>query len=100
MINYFTNLPDDETIQDQAAKLHQSFHFLDENPNSDAESTSAGQFKSLFLYKLIASTHLSDITSFVEIRGWDTKQLASGKNGGGVVAIASVAVMYKILALI
>ncbi|KAG6374998.1 hypothetical protein JVT61DRAFT_3773 [Boletus reticuloceps] len=91
MISYFAELPDDKVSQDEAAKLHRSFRFLDANPNSDAEPTPDGRFKSPFLYELLATIHLSNISGYIEVKGWNTKQLGLGKNGGGVIAIAAAA---------
>ncbi|KAG6371432.1 hypothetical protein JVT61DRAFT_9445 [Boletus reticuloceps] len=90
MISYFTKLPDDNVPQDEAARLHCSFCFLDESPDLAVEPTPEGRFKSLFLYELVAMTYLSNISGFVEVKGWNPKQLALGKNGCGVIAIAAM----------
>ncbi|KAG6371004.1 hypothetical protein JVT61DRAFT_10724 [Boletus reticuloceps] len=36
-------------------------------------------------------THFSDISGYIEVKGWNTEQLGLGKNRGGVIAIAAAA---------
>ena len=96
MLSYFTELSDDKATQDKASHLHQLFHFLDKNPTLSMEPTQEGHFKSPFLYELIGTIHLNDISGFIEVNGWDMKLLALGKNGDGVITIAATAVMYKL----
>ncbi|KAF8124454.1 hypothetical protein EV363DRAFT_1299799 [Boletus edulis] len=80
-VSYFAELPDDKVSQDEAA---------------NAEPTPDG-FKSPFLHELLATAHFSDISGYVELKGWNTKQLRLWNNGGGVIAIAAAAVAYKTL---
>ncbi|KAG6375962.1 hypothetical protein JVT61DRAFT_2840 [Boletus reticuloceps] len=77
MISYFAELPNDNVPQDEAAKLHHSFRFLDESPDSAVEPKKAN-------------------SRFVEVKGWNLKQLTLGKNGCGVIAIAAAALEHAI----
>ena len=51
-----------------------------------------GLYHSTFLLELIAMAHLSSIAAYVHMPGWDTQAMAAGKNGEGVIVMASAAV--------
>ena len=94
MISYFAELPDDTLIPARAAELLEDYCFLDENPESTAVPTPEGRFKSFFLYELIGTTHMSNITGYIAVDGLAPKEYAAGKNGAGVIAIACAAVGF------
>ena len=92
MISYFAELPDDTLIPAKAVNLLKDYRFLDEFPESTMAPTQEARFKSPFLYELIGTTHMSDITGYIPIDGLVPKEYATGKNGAGVIAIACAAV--------
>ncbi|KAF9227238.1 hypothetical protein BS17DRAFT_454989 [Gyrodon lividus] len=78
----------DVDIHGVAEDLMTSYAFLQEDPDFPQEE---GMFRSTFLLELIGSTHLSNITGFVEVPGWDVQGMARGENGEGILAMASAA---------
>ncbi|KIK81740.1 hypothetical protein PAXRUDRAFT_155330 [Paxillus rubicundulus Ve08.2h10] len=88
LIDFFSKLDDDVNVHGVAKDLKTGYTFLQEDPDSPQEE---GMFHSTFLLELIGSTHLSNITGFVEVPGWDVWGMASGKNGKGVITMASAA---------
>ena len=94
MISYFAELPDNTLIPARVAEFLEDYHFLDENPESTAVPMPEGCFKSFFLYELIGTTHMSNITGHIVIDGLAPKKYTAGKNGAGVIAIACAAVGF------
>ena len=89
MLDFFSNLDDDVEIRPVAEFLKSEYRFLREDPNLvNAE----GLYRSTLLLELIATAHLSSIVACVDVPGWDTQAMAAGKNGEGVIAMASAAV--------
>ena len=89
MLDFFSNLDDDVDIHPVAKFLKSKYQFLWEDLNLiDTE----GLYHSTFLLELIAMAHLSSIAAYVHMPGWDTQAMAAGKNGEGVIAMASAAV--------
>lgn len=91
MIDFFSKLEDDVQMSstDLAGQLLKDYRFLREEPDNLAQD---GLYRSSFVFELIASTHLTNIASYVDIPGWDMKAMAAGKNGEGVIALAAAAV--------
>ncbi|KIJ67661.1 hypothetical protein HYDPIDRAFT_165537 [Hydnomerulius pinastri MD-312] len=79
---------DDIDIPAAAAGLFENYKFLQEDPDDPSPEC---LFHSPFLIQLLASTHLSDITGFVNIPGWNTTELTRGKDHVGVIALGSAA---------
>ena len=75
----------DAEIPSIAHELMAKYCFLQEYFNM---LESEELYRSLFIIELIAVIHLSDITSFVNVPGWDTQAMASSKNGEGIIALA------------
>ena len=94
LISYFAELPNDTAIPATAVNLLKDYRFLDKDPESTAAPTQEGRFKLPFLYELVGTTHMSDITGYVPINGLTSKEYAMGKNGAGVIAIACAAVGF------
>ncbi|KAF9222236.1 hypothetical protein BS17DRAFT_839272 [Gyrodon lividus] len=88
LIDFFSKLDDDVNIHGVAEDLMTSYAFLQEDPDFPQEE---GMFRSTFLLELIGSTHLSNITGFVEVPRWDVQGMAREKNGEGIIAMASAA---------
>ena len=97
MLDFFSNLDDDVEIHPVAEFLKSEYRFLWEDPNS---VNPEGLYHSLFLLKFIATAHLSSIVMCVEVPGWDTQAMAAGKNGEGVIAMASAAVSVNFFSLL
>ncbi|KIJ62071.1 hypothetical protein HYDPIDRAFT_30622 [Hydnomerulius pinastri MD-312] len=88
MISFFSNFGCDDDIPEAATHLLGTYGFLQEDPDQPSPDR---LFRSDFLIELLASTHLSNIAGFVEVPGWKTRELASGKDAEGIIAIASAA---------
>ena len=89
MLHFFSSLDDDDDIHHVAELLATDHRFLREDPDA---SEPTEMFRSSFLVILIGTTHLRDIAAFVDVPGWNTRAMAAGEGGEGVVAIASAAV--------
>lgn len=89
MLHFFASLDDDDDMRSAAEFLVTDYRFLREDPGA-LEPTEP--FRSAFLLILVAITHLGDIAAFVDVPGWDMREMAAGKDGEGVIAIASAAV--------
>lgn len=89
MLHFFSTLDSNDDIHAAAEFLSTDSRFLWEDPDS---SDPTKPFRSPFLLMLIAITHLGHITACVDVPGWDTQAMASGRSGEGVIALASVAV--------
>ncbi|KAF9218821.1 hypothetical protein BS17DRAFT_863839 [Gyrodon lividus] len=93
LIDFFSKLNDDLNIHGVAKDLMTSYAFLQEDPDFPQEE---GMFCSTFLLELIGSTHLSNITGFVEVPRWDVQGMARGKNGEGIIAMALAALEHAV----
>lgn len=91
MISYFADQQDGDVLEDSKFLLTK-FRFLYKDPLTKGALKPEDCFMSPFLYELLATTHLSDISGYVPVEGWDLKEWAKGKDGVGVIAIACVAV--------
>lgn len=89
---YFAEQPEDQSTPEEANNLLKYFRFLDEGPSTTELLTAECRFKSHFLYELITTTHLSNITGYITIEGWDLSRYATGRNRAGVITIACAAV--------
>ncbi|KIK80144.1 hypothetical protein PAXRUDRAFT_36279 [Paxillus rubicundulus Ve08.2h10] len=85
MIDFYLQFDDNTDIPTMAAALHENYGFIQEDPD---EHSPNHLYHSKFLLELIASTHLSNISGFVDIPGWNTRKLTSGQDQVGVIAIA------------
>ncbi|KIK80414.1 hypothetical protein PAXRUDRAFT_158774 [Paxillus rubicundulus Ve08.2h10] len=86
LISFFADFGCDNDIPAVATHLLKNYGFLQDDPDDPSPDC---LFQSVFLIKLLASTHLSDIIGFVEVPGWKTRELVFGKDAAGVIAIAS-----------
>ncbi|KIK80210.1 hypothetical protein PAXRUDRAFT_159252, partial [Paxillus rubicundulus Ve08.2h10] len=91
LISFFADFGCDNDIPAVATHLLENYGFLQDNPD---DPSPACLFQSVFLIKLLVSTHLSDIIGFVKVPGWKTRELAFGKDAAGIIAIASAVVNF------
>ncbi|KIJ70648.1 hypothetical protein HYDPIDRAFT_164614 [Hydnomerulius pinastri MD-312] len=91
---YIIKLDDDDDIPKVAATLFENCGYLQEDPDKPATEH---LFCSSFILELIASTHLNDISGYVDVLQWNTKELAAGKDMEGVIGMATAALEHAVL---
>ncbi|KIK83402.1 hypothetical protein PAXRUDRAFT_27519 [Paxillus rubicundulus Ve08.2h10] len=85
-------LPDDTDVLEVEKTLHDGYKFLQEDPDNPSPSHA---YRSGFMLELLASVHLSNISSAVNIPQWKTKELMAGKDMEGIVSLCAAAVFFS-----
>ena len=88
MINFISNLGSSDTCA-IAEYFRSDYHFLREDFKSMEVE---GMYCSPFLLELIAGVHLSNVTTCIEVPGWNMGAMAMGQDGEGVIVLAAAAV--------
>ncbi|KIK77215.1 hypothetical protein PAXRUDRAFT_28847 [Paxillus rubicundulus Ve08.2h10] len=72
--------------------LHDGYKFLQEDPDNPSPSCA---YCSGFMLELLASVHLSNISSAVNIPQWKTKELMAGKDMEGIVGLCTALIFFS-----